>query len=66
MLSHSTAVAMPSGPTEPVTRSQDQFPRGPVSLVSPGAGVDPIPAVLLSVTIVQYPVCRTGYLVALS
>jgi len=63
MLSHSTAVAMPSGPTEPVTRSQDQIRRlggagGPASSETPESGT--IPAVLLSVTVVQYSVSVCG------
>jgi hypothetical protein len=59
MLSHSTAVAMPSGPTEPVTRSHDQFgPREPAaagllsSVVAPEPGAGSVPALLLlSVTV---------------
>src|SRR5262245_18154659 len=58
MLSQRTAVAMPSGPTEPVTRSHDQVRPAALGVASsepPGAGACPIPALLLSVTIVQYP-----------
>ncbi|GAA5068620.1 hypothetical protein GCM10023318_59120 [Nocardia callitridis] len=69
MLNHNTAVAIPSGPTEPVTRNHDQS-RPPAGVaadpsVPPGAGVRPIPALLLSVTV--RPESRAGaYFVARS
>jgi hypothetical protein len=49
---------MPSGPTEPVTRSQDQVKRrsGRAASDTPGPAARAISALLLFITVVQYPV----------
>uniref|UniRef100_UPI002458A795 hypothetical protein n=1 Tax=Nocardia abscessus TaxID=120957 RepID=UPI002458A795 len=55
---HSPAGAMPRGPTEPATRSHHQFPRRPwrAAAETPGPSACAVPALLLFVTVVQYPV----------